>query len=305
MKRVLRSIIAAVVIAVAIVSFTTGLLAPHLPPVAGRPVVDELRTLPPCEAQSVILKNEDGGISVRAEARNNIQAVAEVRVYALNARGKEHAAAYAADLADQRLDNGRCVIASETGERPDDLYVTIDYTLHVPAGADVEIHSANGDVYVGEGCGAVRVTGRNADIEVHAPDGPIDVDTMNGRIRVVDAAQETRLETVNGSIYAHMAGGGLWASTVNGAIIAHVLDPAVRYCELTSPNRGITLAVYEGCCVQVDATTAQGVIWCDLPIDTSAGVRTRRHLKGAIGDGETRATLNTLNGSIWIARGKR
>ena len=97
-------------------------------------------------------------------------------------------------------------------------------------------------------------------------------------------------------------GGSLWASTTNGAIVARVLKPDVARCNLSSLNGGITLSLAQGCSARTDASTERGMVRSDVPVQYTEGGNRRRHLRGDIGDGLTKVSMETTNGSIWIKR---
>jgi DUF4097 and DUF4098 domain-containing protein YvlB len=174
--------------------------------------------------------------------------------------------------------------------------------IYVPKKTAIHIDGANGNVFIGSGCGDVNIEGNNTDIEITEPLGRVDAKVANGRIRVTDAVEPAVLETVNGSVYVYMRGGSLRASTANGNIYAYLTDPDVSACDLTAMNGGITLAMAENCSAEVNATTGGGTVRSDLLFTQVQGVQRRQALHGTIGDGRTRLTMNSLNGDIMITR---
>ena len=304
MKTFLRSLGTAVCIACAIQLFTIGVLAPRLPPVRGRPAVQEERELVLPGAPVFHLDNQDGSVQVRTHEQKATHVRAEARAYVRTRGANAVAQAYLATLIAVDATPEAVVIVSEPEERPDEVDVQIDYTVLVAEGTDVVVEGANGDVWISKGCGQVSVKGLNADIEIVEPGGSVTAQSTNGRIRVLDAVDDATLETVNGNVYAHMKAGALKAATTNGAIVAHMYDPESEAFDLSSRNGGITLVMGEGCSGEVEAATGRGVIKSDFPMDGSVGTRRRRHLKGTIGSGHTCVVMHTLNGNIWIARGR-
>lgn len=298
----IKSLITATGASGLLVLFSVHVIAPALPRVIGPADYTETRSLEWTGARTLRLTNQDGFVRVWTRPGAECRATAEIRVYSRGENGPAHGKAYATQLVTAQHVDDTIEIMTEAGERPYDLEVFVDYTLEVPRDMDIEISSANGNVWVYDGCGSVRVTGVNSDIAVSRPSGAVDANSVNGRIRVTDAPEGANLHTVNGNVYAHMKGGGLSASTVNGVIVAHVLDPAVSQCDLLSKNGGITLAMAPGCSAQVVAETAHGIVRSDLDIAPTAGAVHRRKLEGIIGEGRTQLQMNTINGNIWIAR---
>ncbi len=306
MASLLRSLITAILIASAVLLFTIKVVAPVLPPLVGPPDLAEAKSLKLPAANLLRLSNADGAVRVRTHsngAREEIEVQADIKVYFRAEVEPREAKAYVASLIEAQSSSLVLDIVTEPKDRPSSLDLRVDYTILVPAGTDVETVGSNGNIWISKGCGRVTVRGDNSDIEIVEPSGTVNARNTNGRIRVLDAVDDTTLETVNGNIYAHMRGGSLEATTANGHIMAWVLERAVKACDLTSQNGGITVVLKEDSSATLDAVTAQGTIRSDFAIDGPAGVQGRKQLRGAIGPGETRLTMDTLNGSIWVRKG--
>ncbi|MFO7975907.1 MAG: DUF4097 family beta strand repeat-containing protein [Candidatus Hydrogenedentota bacterium] len=302
MKTYLKSILLAGILAVLVLLFAIHSVAPSLPRVVGQPAVEETRSFSWPGSQRFVLVNRDGAVRVSAHEAEEIVVDATVRIYLIKKGESAVAHDYADSLFEVTAEKDRIKVVTEPGERPDLLEMRVECEVFVPSGTDVRVNSANGNVYVAGGCGAVEIQGHNADIFVRKPAGMVTARTTNGRINIMDAPEGALLETVNGNIYAHMRGGAIDADTTNGAIVAHVLDTEVDRAELNSMNGGITLVLDERCSAFVDARTMHGGIRSDFPIDTSSGVKRRHHLRGGIGSGRTELHMQTLNGNIWLAR---
>lgn len=305
MRNLVRSIVTAVLIAAAVQCFTVGVLAPRLPAVMGRPTVHEERSLTLPRAPLLRVDNEDGSVRVRTGPGDQIRVDAEIQVYTRERHMEVTARTYVDSLISAQTGPDQVVIVSEPADRPDALSVRVDYTLLVPVGTDLDIEGANGNVWVSKGCGRVTIRGQNTDIEVVEPQGAVTARSTNGRIRVLDAVDNTDIETVNGNIYAHMNLGALRAVTTNGAIVAHRRSPECGAFELQSQNGGITLVMTEDCGGDVDASTGRGAVKSDFALDDATGVCKRQHLRGIIGSGHTRLLMHTLNGNIWLAKGRQ
>lgn len=304
MKTVIKSILMAGVVAAGVLLFAVRVVAPALPRVVGQPAVEETRQFTWPATERFVLVNHDGAVRVWSHAAHETAITAVVRIHAREGGQDQLASAYAESLFAVTADEHEVKVVTEPGERPDLLEMRVDYDVFVPTGTDVEVISANGNVHVASGCGRVGVQGRNTDIFVRKPGGMVTAQTTNGRINVVDAPEGALLKTVNGNIYAHMLGGKVNADTTNGTIVAHVLDEQVDGAELNSMNGGITLVMAERCSAMVDARTMHGGIRSDFAIDTSSGVQRRHHLRGDIGSGHALVNMQTLNGNIWLARGR-
>ena len=302
MRSLFRSIVTACLIAGAVLCFTIGALASNLPRVVGRPDIEDARDLSLPVAKLLQLKNDDGSVQVRTHDLGEIDLQASIKAYLRRDIDPAAAQAYVESLVRVKAGDNSLAIATDSEESPDGIELRVDYTILVPPGTDISVEGSNGNVWISKGCGRVSVQGRNADIEIAEPEGPVLAQSTNGRIRVLDAPDGATIKTVNGNVYAHMTGGVLRAATTNGAIVARVLNPRVEECTLSSQNGGITLVMRDECSATVEAVTERGVVTSDFAVDSTSGVQKRRHLKGMIGAGHTKLSMDTLNGNIWITK---
>lgn len=304
MNGILRSTATALFIAAAIQSFTVGVLAPRLPREVCRPGVRDTRSMTLPKVRTLGITNADGAISISTHPRDvdAIEISADIRVYTQNAEQKLLAEEYLASLIQVEQEDNLLRVVSEPQERPDGLDLRVDYKVMVPEGTHINVTGTFGNVWISRGCGDISVVGNNTDIDIQEPIGKVAAKSTNGRIRVYDAAGETRLETVNGSIFANMRGGDLHAATTNGHVYATLLEPDVESCDLTVTNGGITLVMAEGFSAAIAAVTGRGTIQSDLEFQEEEGTQRLRELRGILGDGKTRLSLQSLNGDISITR---
>ncbi len=305
MAKFLRSIGTSATLGAALLVLSIEVIAPRLPPYAGLPDLRASRSLTLPASPTLRLDNSDGAIRVMTTAgASEVRVDVEIKMYALNDRADLPALErYLESLVLARSDAGDLTITTEPLKRPESMALQVAYTVHVPEGTNIDITGSNGNIWVGEGCGEVRVHSGNADIEILEPGGAVIAQSTNGRIRVVDATNSTTLQTVNGNILAEVRDGILEASSINGRIKTRVLDPSVSGCVLNSENGGIEVILGNDVSFTVDATAQRGSIRSDFAVDGAGGRRTARTLRGSVGDGETKLNLTTGNGNIWLARG--
>ena len=147
--------------------------------------------------------------------------------------------------------------------------VTIDYIVSLPSTVSLDsVDSVNGDI---------RITNVSAEVSV---------DTVNGDIDVSGLADDAELETVNGKIQVSFTSfdGHQRAScdTVNGSI--HVYLP-------------------ENASASVNAESLNGSMkGGDFDLEVNKGRFIGRDMHGTIGDGSARLNLDTVNGSIRVAK---
>lgn len=147
----------------------------------------------------------------------------------------------------------------------EDNDVTVDFTVHVPAGVTLDAHTVNGDIDV-------------ADLESN-----VDAGTVNGSIDITTSGW-ARASTVNGSITAVMGRadwpGGAEFETVNGNI------------RLTLPA---------DVSADLSASTVNGGMETDFPV-TVRGRWGPRRINGTLGNGGRDLRLKTVNGGITLRK---
>ncbi|MCC6486526.1 MAG: hypothetical protein IT364_03430 [Candidatus Hydrogenedentes bacterium] len=304
MKPYVRSILTAIAVSGLVVFFSIKVVAPSVPPVVGRPDVEEVRQFTQSALPRLRLENADGLVRISTHAGTEVKGQAVVRAFLRGAAEEPLLREYVNGLVQVSEHEGTLVVVTEPSERPDGCELFVVYDVSVPSGTDVDIESNNGNVWVEAGCGRVQVKGRNTDIQVRRPQKDVVAESINGRITVYDAPDGGSLKTVNGNVYADVKGGRLEAATANGNVVARVLGPEVAGAALTSQNGGVTLEMDEGCSATILARTARGSVETELPVDVAAGARHRGYLQGTVGTGGNAATItmDTLNGDISIAR---
>lgn len=142
----------------------------------------------------------------------------------------------------------------------------VRFTLKVPAGATLK-----------------RIESVNSNITIEGVRGPVHLDTVNGRIRAHGLAADGRFETVNGGINA-----------------AFVSTAAAKRIVLDTVNGGCTLTLPPDAGGKVRASSVNGSISCDIPVTLEKS--SRRSLRGTIGDGAAEISLESVNGSLRIAK---
>jgi len=143
--------------------------------------------------------------------------------------------------------------------------VSVAFTVRVPDGVHLALHTVNGGV--------------TAD----GVSGMVDAETVNGGITVRSTGGPVRAETVNGSIRATMGALGrddLRYETVNGSI---------------------TLELPADASAELDLQTVNGRVSTEFPV-TLQGRLSRKELRGTVGSGGRRIKAEAVNGSITLRR---
>ena len=146
--------------------------------------------------------------------------------------------------------------------------VSINYTITVPAKADLDIETTNGSIY------ARRVNGR-----------------INTR-------------STNGKIGLTMVKGSVKARTTNGSIEVELVDILRNEdMEFSTTNGGIRTYFPRNLRADLYASTTNGSITTDFPIEVR-GRWNRKRLQGRINGGGGYIRMSTTNGSIKILERK-
>ncbi len=128
------------------------------------------------------------------------------------------------------------------------------------------------------------------------------IETVNGSIEITGVEGTIETNTVNGSI--NITGGNtISAETVNGSIKASLLNiSSSEKASFETVNGSINLYLPNGVDAELDAQTLNGKITTDFPITFSGKLSGNKHLKGKIGRGGPKLSLETVNGSIVLTQ---
>lgn len=302
MNLLVRSAVAAVLIAAAVQSFTIGVLADFLPREVCRPDVRTVWSRQFEGVSRVSLVNADGAVRVTVHDAPDVAITATISAYVRSYQDRETAERHVASLCKATVEGDSLRVVTEPRPRPGEVDLNVAYEVSVPAGTGIEIETTRGNIYVGENCGDVDVRSAVSDIEIRNARGIVRAQTTSGRIDLLDAGREAVLRTVNGNVRAIFTGHTLTANTVNGNIDVRLPQPGVRGCDLTTTNGDITLSMHPGCSAEVNAITRQGVVNSDFEVVPLSVGQKPTELRGFIGQSETQLTLSTFAGDILIGR---
>ncbi len=128
----------------------------------------------------------------------------------------------------------------------------------------------------------------------------LDLESVNGKVHIEDMEGEFRLRTTNGPVLARGIVGSINGRTVNGGLNIHVIKLSrgdeVR---LQTTNGNVALSLYETVQADVDASTVNGGVSTDFPLEVE-GVLNSKQIRGQIHGGGGLIDLRTVNGSITI-----
>lgn len=246
------------------------------------------RTVPLRAGASLAVRNVNGGITLEAWNRNEVQIHAEkkVRAGSSDAARKlmnevkievgQNADGLRIDTKHPRRDNGffDWLFGNQAS-------ISVTYKIRVPRQLAADVESVNGGIALTGTRGKARLA------------------TTNGGITATDVQGDLRLGSVNGGIEVHRGAGALRADTTNGGISAELADfPDSGELRLTSTNGGIDVSLPRDARISIDAATTNGRVQTDLPVE--GGQPGKRSFKGEVNGGGATLYIRTTNGGIDI-----
>jgi DUF4097 and DUF4098 domain-containing protein YvlB len=240
---------------------------------------EEFQKVLPLSSQGTFsLKNVNGEVSVSTwkEEKVEIKALKKTNKAAENLEKVKIEVAAAADS----------VSVDTVYPKLGNTGVSVDYVIKVPEGVNLSgVSSVNGSV------------------DISGPFGRVSAETTNGQVRLENASGDLKLETTNGDVKAINVRGGIAAGTTNGSITLELMKLEGEVTAKTT-NGGITLrlSAAEDINAVLDAETVNGSISFDVPVTLQSMNKSRHHLRGQIGSGGPKISLETVNGSIRLTR---
>jgi DUF4097 and DUF4098 domain-containing protein YvlB len=278
-KPMLRSIVPALL----------GLLLPALAAQAATLKETFQKSYPLRAGEKVTLRNVNGGVTVEAWDRAEVQVVAEKQVKAGDAELAKKAMGQVQIQAGRA--EGGLQIETKLPKRNSgvfdwmfgrDVNINVKYTLRVPREVKLDVETVNG---------GLRLAGTRGDVVMETTNGGIEIEKTAGRLE---------LGTTNGAIQVAGSAGSVDAETTNGGIEIELNEVSdgddMRF---STTNGGVTLRLPRNIRVSLDAAVSNGRVSSDFEVDGADG-RNRRRLSGDINGGGGRLVVRTTNGSVTI-----
>lgn len=232
------------------------------------------------------VENRNGGITVEAWDRNEVQVIAIKQAKAESTeRAREALKKITIDV---QPSAGAVRIATRLPKEGDGFFdwlsgnnvnMSVTYKIKAPRQLVADLESTNG---------GVRLVGTR---------GRADLTTTNGGVSVEDVQGNLRLRSTNGGLTVVNASGTLDGVTTNGGIVAHLTE-VDGDISLRTTNGGVTLKLPENLRASVDIATSNGGIHSDLAVE--GGEKTRRSLTGDINGGGGKLFVRSTNGGVRI-----
>ena len=127
-----------------------------------------------------------------------------------------------------------------------------------------------------------------------------EIKLINGSLDVTGVTGEVRASCINGKLEAHNLSGRAELSTVNGHLDARFDQLASSSVELHSVNGSGELTIPSDSKAEIEASTVSGGIENDFGLHVNHHQFVGRDLRGQLGNGGPRITLENVNGRIEI-----
>lgn len=157
----------------------------------------------------------------------------------------------------------------------------ISLSLEIPANTHLTLHTGDGNVNANGISGDLRLETGDGNIIGHSLSGKVAVQTGDGNVRLQGRFEALAVSTGDGNV----------------EITADAGSQNVDTWRVKSGDGNVRLRVPPDLRAEVDASTGDGHITSDLPVDTR-GFSDRRHLRGRLNGGGSLLTIRTGDGNI-------
>jgi DUF4097 and DUF4098 domain-containing protein YvlB len=268
-------------------------------------------------AGNIVLKG-DGGNEVKVEAIRRVRARVEADARAAMPEVRIEVSERAGNVEIRTEQPRRRMVAT-----------AVDYSVSLPSGANVVVHTVSGDVHVSNIAGELRAESVSGNVTASAVRRVREVRSVSGTIDVSDAeSEELSLHTLNGDVLVrNLKGRAFELQTVSGDVrlsgvdmdrstlesmsgdleYAGRLTRSGRY-ELRSHSGNIRVSPSGDPGFDLQAQTFSGDLRSDYalkgtdPRDTGPRRGPGRALRGTFGDASAALTAQSFSGDILIIR---
>jgi hypothetical protein len=216
-------------------------------------------TLPASGSTLTVDAAPNGGIQVEGAARSDVQVWARV-VATASTQARARALAAAVII------NPTAVQVEARGpQRADNESWHVSYRLAVPHQTPLSLSTTNGGISI-------------RDVE-----GKIEFNTVNGGVKLVAVGGDVRGRTMNGGVSIELEG-----ATWRGEGL-----------DVETSNGGVNLQIPEQYSAQLEASTRNGRLNADIPMNVEGRVR---NVTTTLGGGGATIRVRTANGGVRITR---
>ncbi|MDI9641227.1 DUF4097 family beta strand repeat-containing protein [Kamptonema cortianum] len=205
-----------------------------------------------------------------------------------------------------------------TLRHPEPANTSADINIKIPAGTDVVVKVASGDIHVKATKAAVKIEGASGNIKVHEAKGVVDIATTSGDVKVTESkTTSTNVETKSGDIILDKVKGAANLRTSSGDVTAYefagktvaieaasgdvVLDlcePVSGMVNIRTVSGEVTVHVPDGSDARTTLSTLRGEVTCNLELEDPSIDRMK--VTGKLGDGSGSIDISAVNGDVFV-----
>jgi DUF4097 and DUF4098 domain-containing protein YvlB len=210
---------------------------------------------------------------------------------------------------------------------------SIEYTIVVPADAEIHAVTGSGDVEVDgikgpanfvSGSGAISASNISGDVQALTGSGAIQFSHVQGQVQATTGSGEITLDTVHNEVRLHSGSGDMEitnptdaveASTGSGDVTIKGASADIRlrtssgdvtvdgnpqptnYWDIHTSSGDVVLQVPAAASFRLMARSSSGNIDAAIPI-TMEGTTQKHELRARLGDGKARVEVQTSSGSV-------
>jgi hypothetical protein len=255
---------------------------------------------------SLEVRLDDGSIDVLGTSSNQVNVVVHKRA---RAHREEVAAALLDELLVDVLQEGDRVLVEvrrATSPGSSDRHFSVhsasirsDIEIRVPRETDLTLITEDGRIDVERIDGDIEAESGDGRLRFREVRGTVRSSTSDGSIVGVDLIGDVDVSTEDGRIELAGSFGSLTAATSDGSIKVEALEnspPSTEDWVIRTSDGSIDLTLPSDFSADLEATTADGRIVNDLPLDVTHESKTR--LKGRLGQGGKLVLIRTSDGRI-------
>jgi DUF4097 and DUF4098 domain-containing protein YvlB len=248
----------------------------------------------------VALSTFDGSIEVRPWDRNEV--LVEIEKYALTSEA-------AAEIEVVMEQNGNRVSVEARLRKPRrhfdfNLNRSTRLIVSLPATSDLVASSGDGSIDVERIAGRIELRSGDGSIRGRALSGELRVQTGDGSIRLEDIEGSMDVSTGDGSIVAQGTMSTVRARSGDGSVNIQLDSGSVAKEDwnISTGDGSVTLDLPEAFDAEIDAHTGDGAVSVRGAALSNTIERSKRSMRGTLGNGGHNVRVRTGDGSIVLRR---
>jgi DUF4097 and DUF4098 domain-containing protein YvlB len=198
----------------------------------------------------------------------------------------------------------------------------VDFTISVPSGTGLEIHTISADIDASGVNGEARLASISGGVTLAGSSGDVEVESVSGDVSATDVRGRLEIASTSGDVQARQIRGDVTARSVSGDVTIDQADAQEVGVETVSGDVGFSGPIHENghyrfrshsgdvtvrvageLNATVDVSTFSGDLEPDWPITVSPGRMRPREWEFTIGNGSARLNLESFSGTIYLRRG--